>query len=430
MKKAKIGILGLGTIGTGVYELLKKHKELILNKSGVSIEIIKVADIDIKRKKTLNIDDKIFTVDPYELVNDPEIEIVIELIGGTTIAKKLILRAIKNHKHVVTANKALLADYGKYIINEAVKNEVELGFEASVAGGIPIVKTIKEALVGNDIQKIVGIVNGTSNFILTKMTGEGVDFSEALKTAQKLGFAEANPYLDISGGDASHKITILASLAFNTMIDLSRVYVEGINNINVKDIQYANELGFVIKLLAIAEKHGKDILVMVHPALVSKNNPLAYIMWEDNAIMLYSDFLGKSMYYGKGAGAKPTASAVVADIVDIAVKIKNHFGYNKNSYTYFQNLNQTDFSKNVSRYYLRFNVLDKPGILSKISGVFGKNNISIASVIQKETEEIMKHVPLVMMTHNAIEDNIRKSIKEIDKLAELKGESKIIRVLD
>jgi len=430
MKNVKIGILGMGTIGTGVYELLSKHRDLICKKSGVDIRIVKIADIDGKRKKDLKIDNEVFTTDPYRVVDDPEIEIVVELIGGTTVSKELLLRAARNKKHIVTANKALLAEYGKEIIGEVVKNEVELGFEASVCGGIPIIKTVKEALIGNDIQKIVGIVNGTTNFILTRMSKEGLNFKESLKIAQRLGFAEKDSYLDISGGDASHKITILASLAFNTLVELPRVWVEGIDSMDIKDIQYADEFGFVIKLLAIAEKRGENVLVMVHPTLVSKNNPLANIMGEENAIMLCSDFLGTSMYYGKGAGSWPTASAVVADVADIAIKINNNFTYNKNSYSFFQDLKQLDFSRNISRYYFRFNAPDKPGILSKISGVLGENNISIASVIQKETEEVKEHVPLVIMTHKALEADVIKSIKKIDALPELKGESKVIRVLD
>jgi len=262
------------------------------------------------------------------------------------------------------------------------------------------------------------------------MTKEGIGFQEALKIAQELGFAEADPFLDISGGDARHKITILSSLAFNTPVDIQKVYVEGIDGIEKKEIQYSGEFGFVLKLLAIAERSGQGVLVKVHPALVSKENSLAGVSWEDNAIMVYSDFLGKSMYLGKGAGANPTASAVVADITDIAMKVTSSIEYNANAYTYFETHPQVHFEESRTRYYFRFNVFDRPGILSKIAGVLGSNNISIASVIQKETEEVQEHVPLVMLTHSALEKDVRSAIAEIDRFSEVEGKSKIIRVIE
>jgi homoserine dehydrogenase len=430
MKKVNIGILGLGTVGAGVYRLLRKNKELIRKKSCIDIVVRRIADIDDGMKSAHSVPDSVFTTSAEELINDPDVDIVVELIGGTTLSKELMLRAIRNKKHIVTANKALFAEHGKEILREVLKNEVEIGYEASVGGGIPIIKTIREALVGNQIQKIIGIVNGTTNFILTKMTKEGLDFKEALSKAQEMGFAEADPHLDISGGDARHKITILSSLAFNTLVDINEVYVEGIERIDKKDIEYSWEFGFVLKLLAIAERYESGVLVKVHPALVSKENPLAGVSWEDNAIMVYSDFLGKSMYYGKGAGSHPTASAVVADITDIALKITSNIEYNKNCYTFFQHLEQIDFQESRTRYYFRFSALDRPGILSKISGVLGRNNISIASVIQKETEEEHEHVPLVMLTHTALEKDVREAVREIDKFEEIAGKSKIIRVID
>jgi len=430
MKKVKVGILGLGTVGGGVYRLLKKNQKLIGQKSNIDIMIKKAADKNSNVKKALDVPDSVFTQNPDEVISDPDIDIIAELIGGTTVAKELMLRAIRKKKHIVTANKALFAEHGKEILRAVVDNQVEFGYEASVAGGIPIIKTIREALVGNQIEKIIGIVNGTTNFILTKMTKDGIGFDESLRTAQELGFAETDPSLDISGGDARHKITILSSLAFNTFVDISEVFVEGIENIDKKDIQYSCEFGFVLKLLAIAERYDGGVLVKVHPALVSKENPLAGVSWEDNAIMVYSDFLGKSMYYGKGAGSYPTASAVVADITDIALKVKNNIEYNRNSYSFFQNLHQIDFAQSRTRYYFRFNVLDRPGMLSKIAGVLGNNNISIASVIQKETEEEHEHVPLVMLTHNALEQDVRKAIFEIDQFDEVEGKSKIIRVVE
>ena len=430
MKNVKIGILGIGTVGAGVYELLEKHKKVIGKKSGIEIEIKKIADKAVERRNHLNIPSSLFSQNSDDVISDPDIQIVVQLIGGTTVSRELMLKAIRQKKNIVTANKALLAEHGVEIFRAVVKEEVELGYEASVGGGIPIIKTIREALVGNQIDKVVGIVNGTTNFILTKMMREDLSFEEALKIAQDLGFAEADPFLDISGGDACHKITILSSLAFRTPVDMSKVYVEGIEGINRKDIQYADEFGFVPKLLAIAERHDNGVLVRVHPSLISKENPLAAISWEDNAIMLYSDFLGKSMYYGKGAGAKPTASAVVGDITDIALKITSKTEYNKNSYSFYQDLHQNDFDTSRTKYYFRFSALDRPGILSKIAGILGKNNISIASVIQKESEEEFEHVPLVMLTHEALEADTRRAIKEIDGLSDVKGKSIIIRVIE
>ncbi len=430
MQSVNIGILGLGTVGSGVYELIRKNGDLISTRSNVRVEVKKIADIDRSKEKEYSIPNGVFTTDAAEVVDNPEIEVVVELIGGTTVARELMLRALRSGKHVVTANKALLAEHGSEIFRTALENEVNLGYEASVGGGIPIIKTIREALVGNVIQRVMGILNGTSNFILTKMTREGIDFDSALRAAQELGFAEADPTLDISGGDAQHKIVILASLAFNTAIDIEKVYVEGIEHIEKRDMQYADELGFVLKLLAHAERSEDGVIVKVHPTLVPKDNPLAAISWEDNAVMVYSDFLGKSMYYGKGAGKRPTASAVVADIVDISQRITCGAECDRSHYSFTQELTQLPFDRSRSRYYLRFFVLDRPGILSEISGILGENDISIASVIQKETEEEHQHVPLVMMTHQAREAHIIRAIEKIDRLPEVEGNSRIIRVID
>ncbi|KPJ88296.1 MAG: hypothetical protein AMS17_05980 [Spirochaetes bacterium DG_61] len=430
MQEIQIGILGVGTVGAGVYRLLQKNHELIGKKANIRIRVKKVVDKDESRKDFLGIPGSMFTTAAEQVISDPQIDIIVELIGGTTAAKDLMIRAIRGKKHIVTANKALFAEHGQEILKEVRENRVEFGYEASVGGGIPIIKTIREALVGNRIDKIIGILNGTTNFILTKMTKEGIGFQEALKIAQELGFAEADPFLDISGGDARHKITILSSLAFNTPVDIQKVYVEGIDGIEKKEIQYSGEFGFVLKLLAIAERSEQGVLVKVHPALVSKENSLAGVSWEDNAIMVYSDFLGKSMYLGKGAGANPTASAVVADITDIAMKVTSSIEYNANAYTYFETHPQVHFEESRTRYYFRFNVFDRPGILSKIAGVLGSNNISIASVIQKETEEVQEHVPLVMLTHSALEKDVRSAIAEIDRFSEVEGKSKIIRVIE
>jgi homoserine dehydrogenase len=430
MKTVNIGMIGLGIVGAGVYELIRENAGLIALKSGIRLKVHRAVDLDQKRKKLLGISSTVFSTSASSLIDDPDIDIVVQLIGGTTDAKKLMLQMLKRGKSVVTANKALLAEHGSEIFKAVLRHKVDLGYEGAVGGGIPIIKTIREALVGNVIHRIMGILNGTTNFILTKMTREGLDFANALRTAQEMGFAEADPTLDVSGGDARHKIVILASLAFNTSIDISKVYVEGIENIEERDMEYADELGFVLKLLAIADRSDEGVLVKVHPTLLPKENPLAAISWEDNAVMVYSDFLGKSMYYGKGAGARPTASAVVADVIDIARRIENKDEYNPSSYSFLQKLPQLPFERSRSRYYLRFQALDKPGILSKIAGILGENAISIASVIQKETEEEFEHVPLVMMTHEALEADIIRAVQKIDYLDEVEGKARIIRVIN
>jgi homoserine dehydrogenase len=430
MKTVNIGMLGLGIVGSGVYELLRENADLVALKSGIRLNVHRAVDLDTRKKKQLGIPSSVFSTSALSLIDDPDIDIVVQLIGGTTEAKKLMLQTLKRGKSVVTANKALLAEHGSEIFKAVLHNKVDLGYEGAVGGGIPIIKTIREALVGNLINRIMGILNGTTNFILTKMTREGLDFASALRIAQEMGFAEADPTLDVSGGDARHKIVILASLAFNTSIDISRVYVEGIENIEERDMEYADELGFVLKLLAIADRSEEGVLVKVHPTLLPKENPLAAVSWEDNAVMVYSDFLGKSMYYGKGAGARPTASAVVADIIDIARRITSKDVYNPSSYSFYQKLPQLPFDLSRSRYYLRFQALDKPGILSKIAGILGENAISIASVIQKETEEKYEHVPLVMMTHEALEADIIRAVQTIDGLSEVEGRARIIRVIN
>lgn len=428
MPEVNIGIIGLGVVGSGVYKLLEEHRKNIENKSGVRINLRWACDLDKSKKEQLNIPEDIFTDSVRKVLDDDRVDLIVELIGGTTIAKDITFDAIARGKHVITANKALIATYGKSIFESVVENRVEFGFEGSVGGGIPIIKTLLEGLVGNEVYKIVGIVNGTTNFILTMMTKENIDFTRALKIAQEKGFAERDPTLDISGGDASHKITILASLAFKSWVELSEVFVEGIDRISINDIKYAGELGFVLKLLAIAERSDNGIIVKVHPSLVSSNNPLAFINWENNAIVVDSDYLGTSMYYGKGAGSKPTASAIISDIVDIAMRIQNKDNYNPSRYVFFKNIKQIPFGESISRFYFRFNVLDRPGMLAKIAGVLGKNNISIASVIQKESDEVGEYVPLVLMTHSAREKDVQKAISVIDEFPEIKERSIIIRV--
>jgi len=424
-----IGIIGFGTVGTGVIRILLGKQRELEEKIGFPVVIKKVADIDIRRKRGVTLPENVLVTDVGAVIDSPEIDIVVELIGGIHPAKEFILRAIKNGKHVVTANKALLATEGQEIFKAAYENSVEIGFEAAVAGGIPIIKILREALIGNKIQAIYGIINGTSNYILTKMTDEGIDFSTALKEAQGLGYAEADPTFDIEGIDAAHKLTILASLAFGAPISLKDVYTEGISNITPLDIEFSSEFGYKIKLLAIAKEVDKKIELRVHPTMLPREYLISNVNGVFNAVYVEGDAIGPALYYGKGAGEMPTGSAVVSDIIDIARNIK------KGAVNRIQSVAVTEVADLAikkmedvqSNYYFRFSVLDKPGVLSKITGILGGYNISIKSVIQKGRKK-EETVPLVMMTHEAMEKNVSQALKEIDKLDVVTGKTMFIRV--
>ncbi|MGC8770177.1 MAG: homoserine dehydrogenase [Brevinematia bacterium] len=424
MKKVKIAIVGLGTIGSGVLNLILKEKELIKQKQSVDIEIKYAIDKDESKLANITTPEIIKTKDYKLAINDKEVDIIIELAGGTNFAFTLIKEALENEKNVVTANKALLAEKGLELFKLAENHNKTIGFEASVCGGIPIIRTIFDALAGDRIKGIFGIVNGTTNFILTKMYEENISFHTALKEAQKLGFAEADPTLDINGTDAAHKVAILAQIAFNSPIDFKNVYIEGIENIELEDIKNADELGYILKLLAIAKLDpDNSIEVRVHPCLVSKENLLASVRNEYNAVFLESEYFGNSLYYGKGAGAYPTATAVVGDIIEIA-KGKSH-----TKLKHISNRPVKDMGEIESRYYMRFLVPDKPGVLSKISGVFAENNISIASLIQKERSK-EKYVPLILTTHPAKEKNVKNALDNIEKFDFSKKRGVMIRLID
>ncbi len=428
MKKLNIGLIGFGTIGSGVVKLVQKNKKLIFEKTGIKLELKKIADIDIKTDRGVKVDKKILTTDANEIFQDSEIDIVIELVGGTTIAKDFVITALNSGKHVVTANKALLSRYGKQIFKTAERNKKYIQFEASVGGGIPIIKVIKESLAANKIEQIYGIMNGTTNYILTRMEEDKIDFKEALKQAQELGFAEADPTLDISGGDAAHKLQILASIGFNKYIEDSKIYYEGIENIDLTDIMYVSDLGYKIKLLAIAKIENKEIECRVHPTIIPDRHLLSSINDEFNAIYVKGDAMGPQLFYGKGAGSLPTASAVVSDILDIAKKLMdNNQNYTEKFYNENPNLKIKNFKDISSRYYFRFHTVDKPGVLAKIASILGKFNISLTSVIQKETGQ--KVVPIVMLSHKAYENDVQKALKEIKKLNIVKN-LKIIRIED
>ncbi len=421
----RVGIIGLGTVGTGTVKTILQNRGLIKRRTGLDIEIIKIADLDTKRDRGVKLPEGILTENAYEVLDNPEIDIVVELIGGMRPAKDFILRAIRNKKHVVTANKALLAEDGEEIFKEAKRQGVMVGFEASVAGGIPIIKILKEGLVANRILSIYGIINGTSNYILTKMTSESISFQDALKEAQRLGFAEADPTLDVEGIDATHKLTILSSLAFGIPLSYSRIYREGITGITPLDIFFAGELGYKIKLLAIAKLVDGELELRVHPTMVPEHYLISKVEGVFNAVYVEGDAVGPTLYYGRGAGDMPTGSAVVSDIIDIARRSKSpeitdlSEGYS--------DIRLKDIGDIMSMYYFRFTALDRPGVLSKISGVLGEHNISIAAVIQKG-RRIGEAVPLVILTHMARERDVKKALSIIDGLSVVADRSFLLRV--
>ncbi|MCX5718074.1 MAG: homoserine dehydrogenase [Nitrospirae bacterium] len=426
-----VGIIGFGTVGTGTAKILLENKSVISERIGFDINLKKIADLDIKKSRGIKLPEGILTANADEILNDPEINIVIELIGGIHPAKELILKAIRNKKHVVTANKALIATEGNEILAEAEKHGVEVGFEASVAGGIPIIKIMKEGLVANRIMAVYGIINGTSNYILTKMTDEGIEFSDALKEAQRLGYAEADPTYDIEGIDSAHKLAILASLAYNIPFSFNDVYKEGITRITSQDIGFAGELGYKIKLLAIAKASDGKVELRVHPTMVPKDYLISKVDGVFNAIYVQGDAVGDTLYYGRGAGDMPTGSAVVSDIVDIGKKIVRSQESGVRSKEAVQiprsKLKVKGIEDIEAMYYFRFTAFDKPGVLSSISGVLGSYNISITSVIQKG-RSLGEAVPLIVLTHTAKEKDVIKAVAEIDRLSVVADKTLYIRV--
>jgi len=422
-----VGIIGFGTVGTGTVKILLSNSEIIRERTGLDIRLKRIADLDIERDRGVSLPEGVLTTRVDDILGDPEIDIVVELIGGIHPARDFILRAIRNRKHVVTANKALLATEGNEIFEEAEKNGVSIGFEASVAGGIPIIKVMQEGLVANRILNIYGIINGTSNYILTKMTEEDKDFSSALKEAQDLGYAEADPTFDIEGIDSAHKLTILSSLAYGIPLSYNQVYREGITRISTQDMVFARELGYKIKLLAITKAVDGEIEMRVHPTMIPQDYMIAKVDGVYNAIYVEGDAVGSTLYYGRGAGDMPTGSAVVADIVDIGKRIGVNRSKGEYSFLKPSNLRIRKMEDIESMYYFRFSAIDKPGVLSKISGILGDNNISIASVIQKG-RRIGGAVPLVVLTHKAKESGVLRAIKTIDDLPIVTEPTHFIRV--
>lgn len=432
MKKDSInvGIIGFGTVGSGTARILLQKADLIKERTGLQVNLKKIADLDITRDRGFKVPEGVLTTDVNEVLDNPEIDIVVELIGGINPAKQFLLRAIANKKHVVTANKALLATEGREIFKAALDHSVEVGFEASVAGGIPIIKVLREGLVSNSFSALYGIINGTCNYILSKMTKEGAEFTDTLKEAQRLGYAEADPTFDIEGIDTAHKLTIVASLAFGIPLSYDKVYTEGITHITAQDIEFAKELGYKIKLLAIAKRTDDAIEMRVHPTMTPDDYMISKIDGVFNAVYLEGDAVGATLYYGRGAGDMPTGSAVVADIVDIGSRLvsgSTYLSHLKNLSKDETNLKIRDIGDITSHYYFRFSALDKPGVLSKISGILGQHDISISAVIQKG-RQIGGSVPLVVLTHRSLEKNVQKALSEIDKLPVVSAKTLLIRV--
>ncbi len=432
MKEIQIGLIGFGTVGTGVVKILLEKEGLIESLVGAPLKLKRIADLDLLSDRGILVPHGLLVDRAAEILDDPEISIVIELIGGLEPARSFILEALEKGKHVVTANKALLAHKGDEIFQKAAECQVDIGFEASVCGGIPVILALQQGLVANEIESILGILNGTSNFILTQMTEEGLPYPAALKEAQKRGYAEADPTLDVEGLDTVHKLSILMNLAYGAPLNSQALFVEGITLIGPLDITFAREFGYCIKLLAICRKEGNLLEARVHPTMIPKGHMLANVQGAYNALFICGEYVGDILLYGQGAGMMPTGSAVVSDLVNIGRNINKGISQRippDLSTRSFQEkgLVLKPFSEVITHYYFRFSALDSPGVLSTIAGILGTHQISIASVIQKG-REVGGSVPIVMMTHEARESAVQKAIHEIDRLQVITDRTVIIRV--
>jgi homoserine dehydrogenase len=416
MKKIKIGILGFGTVGAGVVEGILKNGELMAQRTGVFPTIGKIADLDIKTDRGIKVDPSWLTTDALSVIDDPEIDVIVELIGGIKVAKEFVLRALKNGKPVVTANKALLAEAGRELFEASAKSGAGIFFEASVGGGIPVLRALRDGLVGNQIKSMYGILNGTCNYILTRMEREGLDFETVLADAQKLGYAETPPDLDIDGIDTAHKAVVLASLAYGAPVPMEAFTIEGIRGLSHREIEYAAELGYRIKLLAVIRQVNGEVEMRVEPSFVPKKHLLASVNDSFNAVFVEGDIVGSTLYYGRGAGRLPTASAVIGDIMEAASGkggcsewlLKN------------ESLPVRGAADISIRCYLRLSLKDQPDVIAKVAHVLGKNDISIASIMQKE-QNAGEQVPVVFLTHKALEKNFAAAMEEIEKLDVVDG---------
>jgi homoserine dehydrogenase len=423
-REIRVGLLGMGTVGRGVYRILKDNKTIIEKRAGVPITVKKVLVRDTAKNRDVEIPDGLLTTDIDDILDDPGIDIVVELLGGIKPALDYSLRALGKGKSLVTANKDMIALHGKELFAAAEAGRRDLFFEGSVAGGIPIIRPLKECLAANRITRVIGIINGTTNYMLTRMSKEGLGFKQALEEAQALGYAEADPSADVEGYDAARKLAILASIAFNTRIPLDKVYVEGVTRITAEDIAYAANLKYVIKLLGIARESADGIEVRVHPTLLPKNHPLASVNDVFNAIFVTGDAVGDVMFYGRGAGEMPTASAVAADVMSAARNLDNNCP-GMTGCTCFEEKPVKSMGLTATEYYIRLDVADKPGVLASIAYIFGSNNVSLASVIQHTAG---KSAELVLITHEVLEQNLQAALRGIKELPVLNEVSNVIRV--
>ena len=432
MKIVKVGMIGFGTIGAGVAKILTDNDGIISKRLGARVELVKVADLDITTDRGVELGADVLTTSVDDVINHPDIEVLIELIGGYDPAKKFLLQAIDHGKHIVTANKALLAKYGEEIFSAVSEKGLSIGFEASIGGAIPIIRSVREAFVANHIKSIEGIVNGTANYILSKMSDENCDFNTALKEAQEKGFAEADPTFDIQGIDSAHKIAVMTRLAYGTPVTFDDITVTGISGITSEDIECAREFGYRIKLLAISKCDGQAIDIRVHPAMIPIAHPMANVNGSLNAIRVCDDMMEENILIGHGAGSLPTGSAVVGDVVEISRNILTNVGERLPAGSFLEKevkrIPLKDISEVESEYFLRFSVQDKPGVLSKISGILGKYSISIESMIQRGRGKGSEGVPLVMMCHKSSEKNIQSALNEIEELNVVCEKPNLIRV--
>ena len=432
MKPVKVGILGLGTVGGGTVNVLKRNAAEIARRAGREIMITRASAKDLGKTRICDTDGIILSTDPMDIINDPEIEIVVELIGGAGVVKDWVLKALENGKHVVTANKSLIALHGNEIFAKASEKGVIVAFEAAVAGGIPIIKAIREGLAGNEIEWLAGIINGTGNFILTEMRDKGRDFDDVLAEAQALGYAEADPTFDVEGIDAAHKLTILASIAFGIPLQFDKIYTEGISRITRLDVEYAERLGYRIKHLGIARKTPEGIELRVHPTLIPERRLIANVNGVMNAIVVRGDAVGNTLYYGPGAGAEPTASAVVADIVDVARALTSdpenrvpHLAFQAESLSDILVLHPDNFK---TSYYLRLCTEDKPGVLADVTRILADHNISIEAIIQKEALPDETLIPIILLTQITLEKEMNAAIAAIEALDTVNGKVNRIRL--
>lgn len=426
MKSLKVGLLGIGTVGGGTYAVLTRNQEEISRRAGCKIEIVKVADRNLELAKKLTNGQIEVTDDVMSVVTDPNVDVVVELIGGYTLAKDAMLKAIEHGKHVVTANKALIATHGNEIFAAAKAKGVIVAFEAAVAGGIPIIKALREGLVANKIEWIAGIINGTTNFILTEMRDKGLAFADVLGEAQRLGYAEADPTFDVEGIDAAHKLMIMSAIGFGIRMQFDKVYTEGITKLESKDIRYAEELGYRVKLLGMTKHSVNGIEIRVHPTLIPEKRLIANVNGAMNAVVVKGDAVGPTLYYGAGAGSEPTASSVIADLVDVA-RMQNTSIQDRVPYLAYHDISATEntpilpISEISTAYYLRMRASDKPGVLAEVTKILGDRQISIDAMMQKEPQDGETEADIVILTHITVEKNMNAAIQAIEALPAIDG---------